>query len=371
MSELGFTWDESDWVFDYIMNIFRSPAWEVPIMCFIDENCASFDTGDENKFVYTDLHQQFRDVVEGVLGSSLAEIGITSSDFAEICERSHNASDISMEVVNQILAMDDFLTFKKLMVKRNLELELEAIEALREESMDSADTDTSDMESHFMELSILYKQEEMEQAELESAIAMSIAVQEEQLRLASVASKTAEDKFDDSPERKDMRIGGALQLSSEEVHRQLRENKKKAEDIFRRNKGSLEENKSKQKEWQQSAEFSDDEIKRREEYLRKQRDRIIEKKKQEREAQLKEFRQEQKETAPEPVHDVFVSFMLPAQLVEKVQNAAASEELKKSETEERRNALRIALARRMKQDLLESTTATEEPNFKFQQPSVL
>lgn len=62
MSELVFTSDESDWVFDYVMNIFRSPAWEVPVMCFIDENCASFDTGDENKFIYTDLHQQFREV---------------------------------------------------------------------------------------------------------------------------------------------------------------------------------------------------------------------------------------------------------------------------------------------------------------------
>lgn len=192
--------------------------------------------------------------MEGVLGSSLAEIGITSSDFAEICERSRNSTDISMEVVNQILAMDDFLTFKKLMVKRNLELELEAIKALREETMDdegsvmTADMD-KDMETHFMELSILYKQEEMEQAELESAITMSIAVQEEQLRLASVASKTAEDKFDDAPERKDPK---AALLSPEEVHRQLRENKKKAEDIFKKNKESLEENKSKQKEWQQS-----------------------------------------------------------------------------------------------------------------------
>ncbi|GLE07225.1 hypothetical protein PINS_up017238 [Pythium insidiosum] len=62
MSTIDFSSDESDWVFDYVMHLFRSPAWEVPIMCFIDENCASFDTGDENKFVYTDLHAQFRDV---------------------------------------------------------------------------------------------------------------------------------------------------------------------------------------------------------------------------------------------------------------------------------------------------------------------
>lgn len=193
--------------------------------------------------------------VEEVLGSSLAEIGISPSDFADICERGRNSTDISMEVVNQVLAMDDFLTFKKLMIKRNLELELEAIKALREETIGSdvvdsgsGDVADKDMETHFMELSILYKQEEMEQAELESAIAMSIAIQEEQLRLASVASKSAEDKFDDAPERKDPKVA----LSPEEVHRQLRESKKKAEDIFKKNKESLQENKSKQKEWQES-----------------------------------------------------------------------------------------------------------------------
>ena len=52
----------SDWVFDFVMHLFHSPAWEVPIMSFIDENCASFDTGDENKFIYSDLHQQFREL---------------------------------------------------------------------------------------------------------------------------------------------------------------------------------------------------------------------------------------------------------------------------------------------------------------------
>lgn len=191
--------------------------------------------------------------MEGVLGSSLAEIGISPSDFADICERGRNSTDISMEVVNQVLAMDDFLTFKKLMIKRNLELELEAIKALREETLDGSSLSSSDldkdMETHFMELSILYKQEEMEQAELESAIAMSISIQEEQLRLASVASKAAEDKFDDSPERKDPK---PTTLPPEEVHRQLRENKKKAEDIFKKNKESLQENKSKQQEWQAS-----------------------------------------------------------------------------------------------------------------------
>ncbi|DBA00315.1 TPA: hypothetical protein N0F65_001510 [Lagenidium giganteum] len=344
MSDVDLTQDESEWVFDYAMHLFQSPAWEVPIMCFIDENCAMFDTGEENKFIYTELHDQFRELVESVLCSNLAEIGITASDFADICERSRHSTDISIEVVNQILAMDDFLTFKKLMVKRNLELELEAIKSIQEETLESGNVDDQDLQAHLMELSIMYKQEEMEQAELESAIAMSIAVQEEQLRLASVASKVAEDKFDESPERKNS-------LSPEEVQRHVRDSKKKAEEIFKKNKDSLEENRSKQKEWQGQAEIPDDEIKRREEYLRKQRDRIVEKKKKERESQLKEYRQELKETPPE----------LPTQLVEKTKNSVQEqEELKKSEIEERRNALRIDLARRMKQDLLESASSSND-----------
>ncbi len=42
-----------------------------------------------------------------------------------------NRREVNRTVFDQIMAVDDFLTFKKLMVKRNMELELEAVEALR------------------------------------------------------------------------------------------------------------------------------------------------------------------------------------------------------------------------------------------------
>lgn len=48
---------EHDWLFDYIMSVFKAPTWEVPIMTFIDDNCVVFDTDDENKFAYSELHE--------------------------------------------------------------------------------------------------------------------------------------------------------------------------------------------------------------------------------------------------------------------------------------------------------------------------
>jgi hypothetical protein len=66
MADFELTQNESDWVFDYVMHLFQSPTWEVPIISFIEENCACFDMGEENKFIYTDLHQQFRELGESL-----------------------------------------------------------------------------------------------------------------------------------------------------------------------------------------------------------------------------------------------------------------------------------------------------------------
>ncbi|KAL7689418.1 putative cilia-and flagella-associated protein [Plasmopara halstedii] len=331
----SFTTEESDWVFDYVLNLLHSPAWELPVMCFIDENCASFDLDEENKFIYTELHAQFREVIENVLGSHLAELGLAATDFAALCKKKRDvgkdfiSDSLSADVINQILAMDDFLSFKRLMIKRNLELELKAIKKLREEGLE----DEHDLETQFMELSVLYKQEEMEQVELDAALAMSMVVQGERLRPVSVATKVAEDKHSRASHER-------VQLSPVDAQQQILENKK-VEEACKKNKNYLE---AKRNEWQQTAGISELEVKRRKEYLQKQRDLLIEKKKREREAQLKDYQQEQKATAPEP----------PTQLVEKIKNSTLKEN-KNTDEEERIKASRIALVRRIKQDLLESS----------------
>jgi The ARF-like 2 binding protein BART len=51
--------------------------------------------------------------------------------FFDACEKGRNGRDINRTVFERMLAMDDFQTFKKIMVKRNMELQLEAIRALK------------------------------------------------------------------------------------------------------------------------------------------------------------------------------------------------------------------------------------------------
>ncbi|GMH51397.1 hypothetical protein TrRE_jg6624 [Triparma retinervis] len=253
----------TDWIFESVAQILKSPAWEAEVFGFIDENCLVFSNDDENKFCYSDLHAEFKEVVERHLTSKLAEFGIGEEVFYEACASNRFKSDINKSVYDQMVAMDDFLTFKKLMVRRNMELELEAVRALQsanvklkpattreeEEAQFQAALKASEeltptermaaekanlerggaeekgsgggmasaaagavmekqlkdaIEANMTELEIFHKQEEFERLQLEQAIAASLALHEEELHEAKLEAK----RMDASEQDDEGGIGG-------------------------------------------------------------------------------------------------------------------------------------------------------------------
>ena len=102
-------------------------------MSFIDEHCIIFDNEDENRFEYSVLHAEFIDLVNRVLRERLGEVGITEEDFSEACHVGHFTCNLSKPVIEQIMCMDDFLIFKNMMTRRNIQLEMEAISALEDQ----------------------------------------------------------------------------------------------------------------------------------------------------------------------------------------------------------------------------------------------
>ena len=53
---------ESDWLFEYIDSVMKSPAWESEVMGFVDDNCMVFDNEEENKFEHSVVHNKFQEV---------------------------------------------------------------------------------------------------------------------------------------------------------------------------------------------------------------------------------------------------------------------------------------------------------------------
>jgi hypothetical protein len=120
--------EEFDWIFDYVLQFLESDKFDAAIMDFVDEKCFVFDDDEENKFEYTIIHDEFKEHIEALISSNLGELGITPELFVEACERARYGRDVNTAVFDRITAMDDFMTFKKIMVKRNTELQLEALQ---------------------------------------------------------------------------------------------------------------------------------------------------------------------------------------------------------------------------------------------------
>ena len=98
-------------------------------MSFLDEYCIAFDNEEENKLEYTKIHNDFKKLVEELLDHLLAELEISYEVFLEACEKA-SENPIHKRIVDQIIAVDNFIAFKKLMTKRNAELNQQAMKIM-------------------------------------------------------------------------------------------------------------------------------------------------------------------------------------------------------------------------------------------------
>lgn len=65
-------------------------------------------------------------MVEGLLEELMKDLGVTDEQFVLSCEKAAK-NPLHAKIVDQILAVDNFIAFKKLMVKRNNEMDHQAM----------------------------------------------------------------------------------------------------------------------------------------------------------------------------------------------------------------------------------------------------
>lgn len=75
---------------------------------------------------HRDIHKQFTRLIDSLMQSLLSDIGIDQKQFLKACQAAKNNKN-HWKIVKQILLVDDFEEFKKIMVKRNKDLERKAL----------------------------------------------------------------------------------------------------------------------------------------------------------------------------------------------------------------------------------------------------
>eukprot|EP00696_Hemimastix_kukwesjijk_P011238 gnl/Hemi2/24116_TR8093_c0_g1_i1.p1 gnl/Hemi2/24116_TR8093_c0_g1~~gnl/Hemi2/24116_TR8093_c0_g1_i1.p1 ORF type:complete len:493 (-),score=200.12 gnl/Hemi2/24116_TR8093_c0_g1_i1:243-1721(-) len=123
----------SDWLFESVLQYITSPYWDLQVTAFIEKNCVVFDDEEENKLAYNQIHQRFIELVDSLLEGFLQDIGVSAMEFYEACRVGAERDPLNKQVFEMIMAVDDFLAFRTMMVKKNIELEMEALRAIQSE----------------------------------------------------------------------------------------------------------------------------------------------------------------------------------------------------------------------------------------------
>ncbi|KAG7228517.1 hypothetical protein INR49_007691 [Caranx melampygus] len=124
--------DDSEWVVESIVGYLGSPEWVIPVTDFMENKCTVFDDEDENKLSYTEIHQQYKKLVEKLLENYMQEVGINEQQFLDACTSPFAKSKTLQSVFLPVLATDDFQMFRSLMVQKNMELQLQALRVIKE-----------------------------------------------------------------------------------------------------------------------------------------------------------------------------------------------------------------------------------------------
>lgn len=124
-----------EFVFDAVIGFLTSPIWNYPVRTFIEQNSLVFDSEGANHEEYQKIHSTYKSMVETLLSSFLKDVGISEEQFMTACKagcQSPQFSSINRDVFDQIWAADDYEVFKRLMIQKNIELQLQALQIIQQ-----------------------------------------------------------------------------------------------------------------------------------------------------------------------------------------------------------------------------------------------
>lgn len=179
------------WLTDILIDLMISPGWKYPIQDFIDQYCECFEDTEENKLIYSEIHEEFSSMVEGMLENLSNELGVSEGILVGVLDESLRNRKISY-YFEYILATVDFLVFKRIMVKRNIEIEIETRKNLK----------------------ILNNKAKQEEADLKLALALSM-IDREEYEAQRIEKRIKEDE----------ELRRALELSSTEIFEDMQREK--------------------------------------------------------------------------------------------------------------------------------------------------
>ncbi|XP_042213562.1 cilia- and flagella-associated protein 36-like [Homarus americanus] len=124
--------DDNAWVLDSLVNFLRGPVWNVPILTFIEHKSLIFEAGVDDDDGHHKIHEEYKTLVDFMLGSYMEDMGINPEQFEAACGKASMNTPFHQTLFEQVWAADDYEIFKRMMIQKNIELQLQALEILQQ-----------------------------------------------------------------------------------------------------------------------------------------------------------------------------------------------------------------------------------------------
>ena len=183
MSTLNPDEDLFNWIYDTVVQIVKSPEFRNPLKDFIDDNCGSFIGVEENTFEQGAIHKEFITLADNLLETMTQEIGITEGMFCLAAKRGLEDQKENKKYFEQLIAFNNYNYFKNLMTKRNLHLEKIAYEEMMKDKQKESQAQPENKDNNVELQKLKEEQNKAEKGELECALKMSLALEEEAKKL--------------------------------------------------------------------------------------------------------------------------------------------------------------------------------------------
>ncbi|XP_055617988.1 cilia- and flagella-associated protein 36 [Toxorhynchites rutilus septentrionalis] len=146
--------EDNSWVFDSLVCFLHGPVWNAPLQTFIEDKSIIFDPNiklEEDNPEFRKVHDEYKNLVDYMLGSFMEEMQITPEQFEFACLEGRNTAVMSQASDNpaegehakgrntfsfhqglfqQIWAANDIRIFIRLMTQRNVEIQLQALDLI-------------------------------------------------------------------------------------------------------------------------------------------------------------------------------------------------------------------------------------------------
>ncbi|XP_018797293.1 PREDICTED: cilia- and flagella-associated protein 36 [Bactrocera latifrons] len=132
---------EDSWVLDSLVCFLHGPVWNAPLQTFIEEKSLVFDPNmhiNEDSPDIVAIHNEYKNLVDYMLGSFMEEMQITPEQFETACMEGRNPDNhlhFHQGLFQQIWAANDIKMFIRMMTQRNVELQLQALDLIEKNQL--------------------------------------------------------------------------------------------------------------------------------------------------------------------------------------------------------------------------------------------